>query len=143
MLSTVQFIVPISVLPAYRVGICSSFGRNLMMMTAAFGHTSRGVWVRLVKQGSVPQNSGPGADPLVVLAKHGGPGQRPSLYVNSKLVAWEDFDHVLKQELSRRRDWIVYVGGDDTVAWQDVVNLIDAAHRDQATAYLITGTQDP
>ncbi len=63
--------------------------------------------------------------------------------MNLKLVAWEDFDPALKQELSRRREWVVYVGGDDTVAWQDVVNLIDVARRDHVTAYLITGPQNP
>ena len=111
-----------------------------MMTTAAFVYTPQGLWVRLLKRGPVPQNGDPWTEPLVILAKDGGPGQRPNLYVNSKLVAWEDFDHVLKQELGRRREWVVYVGGDDTVAWQDVVNLIDVARRDHATAYLITGT---
>jgi len=115
----------------------------MMMMTVAFVNTPRGLWVRLLKRGAVPQNSDSWTDPLVVLAKDGGPGQRSNLYVNSKLVAWEDFDHVLKQELSRRREWVVYVGGDDAVAWQDVVILIDMAHREQATAYLITGPQNP
>src|SRR5260370_30865887 len=137
---------PISGLPGFGIvgGIIYALIAIVMMiMTVAFVCTPRGLWVHLLKLGAVPQNSGPWTDPLVVLAKDGGPGHRPNLYVNSKLVAWEDFDRVLKQELSRRREWIVYVGGDDAVTWQDVVNLIEAAHRDQATAYLITGTQNP
>ena len=101
------------------------------------------VWVAfrvcLLKPGAVPQNSDTWTEPLIVMAKNGGAGHRPNLYVNSKPVAWEDFDHVLKQELSRRRVWVVYIGGDDTVAWQDVVRLIDVARGDYATAYLITG----
>jgi biopolymer transport protein ExbD len=137
---------PISGLPGFGLvgGIIYALIAIVMMMTtAAFVYTPQGLWVRLLKRGAVPQNSDPWTEPLVVLAKGGGPGQRPNLYVNSKLVAWEDFDHVLKQELSRRREWVVYVGGDDTVAWQDVVNLIDVARRDHATAYLITGPQNP
>jgi biopolymer transport protein ExbD len=137
---------PISGLPGF--GLVGGISYALiaivmMMMTSAFVYTPQGVWVRLLKRGAVPQNSDPWTEPLVVLAKDSGLGQRPNLYVNSKLVAWEDFDHVLKQELSRRREWVVYVGGDDTVAWQDVVNLIDVARRDHATAYLITGPQNP
>jgi biopolymer transport protein ExbD len=137
---------PISGLPGFGIvgGIIYALIAIVMMiMTVAFVYTPQGLWVRLLKPGAVPQNSGPYTDPLVILAKDGGPGQRPKLYVNSKLVSREDFDYVLKQELSRRREWIVYVGGDDAVAWQDVVSLIDAAHTDQATAYLITGTQTP
>ena len=115
----------------------------MMMMTSAFVYSPWGMWVHLLKRGAVPQNSDPWTEPLVVLAMGGGPGQRPNLYVNAKLVAWEDFDHVLKQELSRRREWVVYVGGGDTVPWQGVVNLIDVARRDHAAAYLITGPQNP
>jgi biopolymer transport protein ExbD len=115
----------------------------MMMMTVAFVRTSRGVWVHLLKQGEVARNRDPWTQPPVVLAKSGGPGQRSNLYVNSRLVAWEDLDQVLKQELSRRREWVVYVGGDDDVGWQDVVNLIDVARRDHATAYLITSPRHP
>lgn len=137
---------PISGLPGF--GLVGGISYALiaivmMMMTAAFVRTPQGVWVRLLKQGAVPQNSDSWTEPLVVLAKYRGPGQRSNLYVNSRLVAWEDFDHVLKQELSRRREWVVYVGGDDNVAWQDVVNLIDVARSDQATVYLITGPRNP
>jgi biopolymer transport protein ExbD len=137
---------PISGLPGF--GLVGGISYALiaivmMMMTAAFVRTPQGVWMRLLKQGAVPQNSDPWTEPLVVLAKYRGPGQRSNLYVNSRLVAWEDFEHVLKQELSQRREWVVYVGGDDNVAWQDVVNLIDVARSDQATAYLITGPRNP
>jgi biopolymer transport protein ExbD len=113
----------------------------MMVMSTAFRPTPRGVWAHLLKPESVPQNSDPWTEPLVVLAKSRGPGKNPNLYVNLKLVPWVDFDHVLKQELSRRRDWVVYVGGDDEVQWQDVVYLIDVARRDHATAYLFTGSQ--
>jgi len=88
----------------------------MLVMTASFVYTPQGLWVRLLKPGAVPQNSDPWTEPLVILAKDGGPGERPNAYVNSKLVALEDFDRVLKQERSRRREWLVYLGGDDTVA---------------------------
>jgi hypothetical protein len=134
---------PISGLPSFGLfgGILFALIATVMMMLTAVGaHRSEGFSVRLLKRGATPQKSDAWTEPLVVLATGARPGQRPNLYVNSKLVAWEDFDHVLKQELSRRREWLVYVGGEDTVAWQDVVNLIDMARRDHATVYLITGT---
>ncbi len=137
---------PISGLPGFGLlaGIFFALVAIVMMITTvAFVHARQGLWVHLLKWEAVPQNSDQWTEPLVVRAKGGRPGQRPKLSVNSKLVAWEDFDDVLRQELSRRREWVVYVGGDDTVAWQDVVNLIDVARKDHATAYLITGPQIP
>jgi len=135
---------PISGLPGFGLvaGIIYALIAIVMMvMSTAFAYMPRGVSVQLLKPEAVPHSSDPWAEPLIVLAKTRGPGKIPNLFVNSKLVPWEDFDHVLKQELGRRREWVVYVGGDDDVQWQDVVNLIDVARRDRATAYLITGPQ--
>jgi biopolymer transport protein ExbD len=132
----------ISGLPGFGLvaGIVFALTAMVMMMLTSVGAHTEGLPVRLLKQGATPQKSDAWTEPLVVLARGGGPGQRPNLYLNSRLVAWEDFDHALKHELSRRREWIVYVGGEDTVAWQDVVDLIDMARRDHATVYLITAT---
>lgn len=135
---------PISGLPGFgAVGAIfyALIAMVMMTTTVASVYTSQGLWVRLLTRGAALQGSDPWAEPLVVLAKGGGTARSPDLYVNSKLVAWEDFDRVLKQELSRRREWVVYVGGDDSVAWQDVVSLIDLARRDQATVYLVTEPQ--
>lgn len=134
---------PISGLPSFGLvgGVIFALIITVMMMITGVGRfTPRGLRVRLLKQGAVPQNSDAWTEPLVILVKDAGPGQRPNLYVNSKLVAWEDFDKVLKQELSRRREWVVYVGGDEMFGWQNVVNVIDVARGYHATVYLITGT---
>jgi biopolymer transport protein ExbD len=133
----------ISGLPSFGVvgGIIYALVAMLMMMLIGFGAPrSKGLRVALLKQGTVPQKSHAWTEPLIVEVKDSGAGRPPNLYVNSRLVAWEDFDRVLKQELSRRREWVVYVGGDDMVAWQHVVNLIDVARGDHARVYLITGT---
>jgi hypothetical protein len=133
---------PISGLPGFGLvgGIVFALTATAMIMLTAVGAPRReGLRVRLLNHGAAPQRSDAWTEPLVVLATGAGPGHRPNLYVNSKLVAWEDFARVLKQELSRRREWVVYAGGENTVAWQDVVNLIDVARGDRATVYLITG----
>jgi biopolymer transport protein ExbD len=114
----------------------------VMMMLLAWGAPeSKGLRVRLLKQGTVPQNSDILTAPLIVQVKDSGLGKAPNLYVNSKLIAWEALDRVLKQELSRRRERVVYVGGDGEVDWQSILNLIDVARGDNPTAYLMTGTR--
>jgi len=60
-----------------------------------------------------------GIQPLVVrLVPAAGPRARPSLYVDSQLVPWGEFDNVLQKEISRRPpDWPVYLGGDPDLEW--------------------------
>ena len=135
---------PISGLPGFGLigGIVFALIAIVMMaLTVANARTSGGLWVRLLQRGAVPPNSDVWTPAVVLRATDAGRGQRPKLYVNSKLIAWEDVDSVLKQELGRRQEWMVYVGGDDNVAWQDVVNLIDVARRHHATVYLISRPQ--
>ena len=76
-------------------------------------------------------------EPVIVLVKDAGPGQEPGLYMNSKVVAWDDLAGALKQELSGRREWAVYVEGDDCVAWAQVVNMIDIARSDGTKVFLL------
>jgi biopolymer transport protein ExbD len=58
--------------------------------------------------------------------------------VNSKEVEWTDLDKALKHELAPRRDWVVYVGGDDATSFQYIANVIDAARGLHAKVVLIT-----
>lgn len=132
---------PISGLPGFGLvgsmvfAICAMV---IMVLLAAFRLTPKGLPVHLLKPGVAPQESDAWTEPLIVLVKDAGPGKRPSLHVNSRQVAWEDFDRVLKQELGRRPEWVVYVHGDDSVSWQSVADAIDVARRDQAKVFLIT-----
>jgi hypothetical protein len=75
---------------------------------------------------------------VIVLVKDAGPGQEPGLYVNSKVVAWDDLAGALKHELSGRREWAVYVEGDDCLAWANIVNVIEKGlHHFPSTLKLI------
>ena len=136
---------PISGLPGFGLVSCISFAliAAVMMVITGFRPSSQGFRVRLLKQGTVPKNDDMWTEPLVVRVKDAGTGKAPKLYVNSKLVAEQELDHALKQELSRRRGWIIYVDGDDNVAWQDVVHVIDVARGEHATVYLITQAARP
>lgn len=109
----------------------------MMMLTGAFRYTPRGLWVHLLKTGAVLVKPDAWTEPVVVVVTDAGPGQEPALSVNSKVVAWDDLASVLKRELSVRREWTVYVEGDDCVAWANVVNVIDIAHSDGAKVFLV------
>ena len=74
---------------------------------------------------------------MIVLVKDAGPGQKAGLYVNSSPVAWHDLASVLKHELSGRREWNVYVDGDDCVAWANVVDVMDIARGNGAKVFLV------
>ena len=108
----------------------------MMMLTGAFQYQSKGLWVRLLKPGAAPAKPDAWTEPVIVLVKDAGPAQEPGLYVNSRVVAWDDLAGALKRELSSRREWAVYVEGDDCVAWANVANVIDIARSDGAKVYL-------
>ena len=56
-----------------------------------------------------------------------GPGLPPKLCLNSKLLRWVELNSRLKAELSRRSVSLVYVEADPNVAYQDVLEAIDAS----------------
>src|SRR5579864_2557171 len=132
---------PISGLPAFGLAGGITFGilaLVMMLLTAGFHYTPRGMWVHLLKPEQVPQSGDKWAEPILVLLKDEGVGHRPKLYVNSKQINWEDLDHSLKEELGQRREWVVYVGGDDRLAWSNVTDVVDAARKYHAQVCLIT-----
>lgn len=51
----------------------------------------------------------------------------PRLCLNSKLLRWVELNSRLKAELSRRSVSLVYVEADPNVAYQDVLEAIDAS----------------
>jgi len=109
----------------------------MMVLTGAFRYTSRGLWVHLLKPGAVPVKPDAWTEPVIVLVTDAGPGQGPGLSINSRVVAWDDLASALKHELSGRREWTVYVEGDDCVAWANVANVIDIARGYGAKVFLL------
>jgi biopolymer transport protein ExbD len=111
----------------------------MMLLTAGLQETSIGWRVHLLKPGQSPQKSDAWTDPLIVLLKDAGPGQETKVFVNSTQVEWDNLDTTLKHELAGRREWSVYVGGDDCVPWVNVISAIDIARSNHAKVFLITG----
>jgi biopolymer transport protein ExbD len=110
----------------------------MMLLTAGFEYKPTGFWVHVLKSGQAPAKSDAWTEPLIVRVKDAGPYQIPKLFVNSKEVEWEDLEKTLKHELGPRRDWVVYVGGDDATSFQHVANVIDAARGLHAKVVLLT-----
>ena len=132
---------PFGGLPAFGVFAAMLFAVLailMMLLTAGFQETSIGWRVHLLKPGQSPQKCDAWTDPLIVLLKDAGPGQETKVFVNSTQVEWDNLDTTLKHELAGRREWTVYVGGDDGVPWVSVMNAIDIARGDHAKVFLIT-----
>lgn len=51
----------------------------------------------------------------------------PELRLNSRLVSWGDLRDALRAQLSRRAGRVVYIEGDDSLAFADIVRVIDIA----------------
>ena len=130
---------PIGGLPGFGVTAGIIYALTAMiMMFSIIPLIPLGMPVHLLKPGQAPPKSDEWTEPLIVMLKDLGPGKRPELLVNAKHVEWEDLNSVLRQELGRRKDWVVYVGGDDALAYANVTDVIDAARKYGAKVYLIT-----
>jgi biopolymer transport protein ExbD len=80
-----------------------------------------------------------GIQPLRVRVAVGRPGARPSLYVDSKTVAWADFGALLRSEISRRSpDWPVYLEGDRDLEWGSIAQAMDVIRGLRAEVVLLT-----
>lgn len=109
---------------------------GLVVMFFTIPAIPKGVWVRVLQPGAAPPEPDRWSEPLIVRVRFVGYGVRGEVFVNAKKVEWDELEGTLKQELARRRDWVVYVGGDEDLSWQEVVNVIDAARQCQAKVVL-------
>jgi len=131
---------PFAGFPTFGIFVGVLFGvLALLMMLITFGFriTARGLPVHLLQPGQAPQKNDTWNEPLVVLVRDAGLGQEPTLVLNGKPVNWSDFSGALRNELVVRKDWTVYVGGDDCIAYANVANVVDIARSYRANVFLI------
>jgi biopolymer transport protein ExbD len=76
--------------------------------------------------------------PIVVRIEYAGPNSPYRLYVSSKLVAREEFESALRDELKRRPDWVVNVEADPNLPWMAVADAIDGIKGVHAKTVLLT-----
>ena len=83
-----------------------------------------------------PRNAG--IQPLLIRVESAGTGPA-HLYVDSRLVAWEDFDGVLRKEIRLRPlDWPVYLEGDPNMEWRWAVKAMDTVRGAHGEVTLLT-----
>ncbi len=101
-----------------------------------------GLKLHLWRSGA-PALTSPWIEPLRVRLKSAGLIVRPSLYVNSRLVRWEDLGYVLEKELRRRPpNFPVYLEGDPNMDWGYAVNAIDIIRGMHAEVVLLTPARE-
>lgn len=125
-------------LPSFGL-VCSLFLSWLVIIHMVYNlhPISRGLEVHLLRQAPLPQ-SRDYTVPLVLRVQDAGPGLRPKLYLNSKLLSWEELNGALKAELSWRRDWVFCVEADSAVPWQAALQAVDIARGLNARVVLLT-----
>ena len=136
----------ISGLPSFGL-VCALFLSWLIMLHIVFyqewRYHSNGVMVSVMQHVPPAQDSDRWVEPLVLRLQGARPGLPSSLFLNSRQLSWEELNSGLKAELSRRSVWVVYIGVDSNLPWQDALSAIDAARAVHAKAVLLTVKTKP
>jgi biopolymer transport protein ExbD len=80
-------------------------------------------------------------EPLLVRVLSAGP--QCHYYLNARRVALEELPTVLKAELKRRPDWVVFVDADRDVSWEQAAEVMDIAQGLNAKVVLLTPSTRP
>lgn len=65
---------------------------------------------------------------IVVQLIDRGPGQEPAVKINQEDTTWENLQGRLTDIFKTRAEKVMFVKGDNNVAFQNVANVIDIAH---------------
>jgi biopolymer transport protein ExbD len=108
----------------------------ILMFLLISPQESRGIYVRLVPR----HPSGPDelclAGPIVVSINERGSVSK--LLINGTEVSREEFEVALKSKLAKRANWEVFVEGDDSVSFADLMYAIDVINALHAEAVILT-----
>jgi biopolymer transport protein ExbD len=76
---------------------------------------------------NAPKNNTPDRTIVVQLIDR-GPGQEPALKINQDDVTWDALQSRLEDIFKTRAEKVMFVKGDDAVAFANVASVIDIAH---------------
>ncbi len=93
----------------------------------------RGLWILWEKPTPITSTENPWSQTMSVYV--GSPGQ---FYINGEFVTRERFEGTLREELSRRVEWTVYVEADPDTQFMDTVYAIDTIQGLGAKVFWIT-----
>ena len=131
-------------LPPFGLGYAALLAALLLPASLIFIYAwgwdkhSFGIQVSVLTVGPLSSNAGPSNLHPVVRLEDAGTGALPHLYVNSKLVPWNELADILTDEIKVGPDWIVYVQADENVSWSDVINAMDIIRSRHARIVLLT-----
>ena len=76
---------------------------------------------------NAPKNVNP-ARTIVVQLIDRGPGQAPGVKINTEDATWDNLQGRLTDIYKQRAEKVMFVKGDDSIAFANVANVIDIAH---------------
>jgi len=76
---------------------------------------------------NAPKNNQPDRTIVVQLIDR-GPGQEPAVKINTDDATWENLQGRLTDIYKQRAEKVMFVKGDDSIAFNNVANVIDLAH---------------
>ena len=76
---------------------------------------------------NAPKNNTPDRTVVVQLIDRGA-GQQPGVKINDEDTTWDNLQGRLKDIYSQRAEKVMFVKGDDSIAFANVANVIDIAH---------------
>jgi biopolymer transport protein ExbD len=76
---------------------------------------------------NAPKNNQPDRT-IVVQLIDSGSNQKPSLKINGEDTSWDNLQGRLTDIFKTRAEKVMFVKGDDNVAFENVANVIDIAH---------------
>jgi biopolymer transport protein ExbD len=76
---------------------------------------------------NAPKNNQPDRT-IVVQLIDSGSGQKPGLKINGEDASWDNLQGRLTDIFKTRAEKVMFVKGDDNVAFENVANVIDIAH---------------
>jgi len=76
---------------------------------------------------NAPKNVNPDRTIVVQLIDR-GPGQDPGVKINTEDATWDNLQRRLTDLYKQRAEKVMFVKGDDSVAFANVANVIDIAH---------------
>jgi biopolymer transport protein ExbD len=118
------------------VVLIPSFG--IFIYAWGYDHLSVGIRVQIQKSWPLKTFGDSSSSPVVVRVEGAGSGSRPRLYLNSKLVAFEQLGSWLTAELNPRSDRVVYFQSSGDVEWGDAVGIMDIIRGTGAKVVLLT-----
>jgi hypothetical protein len=130
-------------LPPYGLVLSSVLVPTFLIFIYAWGwdRPSVGIRISVAEERSLPGRTLSSIPHPVVRLEQPSRRLPATLYLNSKVIGWDELGNALTNQLKLRPDWVVYVEADDQVSWSDVIAAMDIIRSRRARIVLVTQTK--